>query len=304
MSRRLPSLNQLRVFETAARHLSIVKAASELNVTPAAVSHQIRTLEDYLSVPLFRRDRRSLLLTEAGQACLPGVSEAFEKMLAAIDEIDTLGLGGVLNVSAPPSFAAKWLVPRLDRFQAAHPDVDVRVSASMQLVDFGRDDVDIAIRYGSGRYPDLVVDHLLTETVFPVCAPRLMRGKHALTSPAALRFHPLLHDDSPDGDISCPTWAMWLKAAGVAGVDPARGPRFNQASLAIEAAILGRGVALAKAALASADLAVGRLVRPFEVAAPVDFAYYIVCPRAKLNLPKVAQFRTWLRAEAGGSLPA
>ncbi|MBV8538542.1 MAG: transcriptional regulator GcvA [Alphaproteobacteria bacterium] len=292
------SLNQLRVFEATARHLSIVKAAAELNVTPAAVSHQIRVLEENLCVPLFKRGGRTLMLTEAGQACWPGVSEAFDRLAAAMGEIDTLGMAGVLTVSAPPSFAAKWLLPRLDRFHALHADIDVRVSASMQLVDFAGEDVDLAVRYGTGRYPDLTVEHLLTETVVPVCSRQLLKGKHALIDPSALRFHPLLHDDSPDGDVSCPTWAMWLKAAGVADADASRGPRFNQASLAIEAAILGRGVALAKAALAAGDLAAGRLVQPFEMSLPVDFGYYVVCPKAKLNLPKVAQFRGWLLDEA------
>jgi LysR family transcriptional regulator, glycine cleavage system transcriptional activator len=298
MSRRLPPLNSLRAFEAVARHLSISRAAEELSVTPAAVSHQIKTLEDHLGVALFRRDKRSLMLSDAGQACLPGIREGFERLGSAIAEIDSLGLAGILTVSVAPSFAAKWLLPRLDGFQAKHPDIDVRVSASMQLVDFTRDDVDLAIRYGSGRYPELVVERLMTEAVFPVCSPKLMKGKDGLTSLEALRSQTLLHDDSPDGDVSCPTWAMWLKAAGVDEVDASRGPRFNQSSLVLEAAILGRGVALAKAALAAADLAEGRLVRPFEIAAPVDFAYYVVCPKAKLNLPKVALFRDWLRAQA------
>ncbi len=298
MSRRLPPLNSLRAFEAVARHLSISKAAEELSVTPAAVSHQIKTLEDHLGVALFRRDKRSLMLSDAGQACLPGIREGFERLGSAIAEIDSLGLAGILTVSVAPSFAAKWLLPRLDGFQTKHPDIDVRVSASMQLVDFTRDDVDLAIRYGSGRYPELVVERLMTEAVFPVCSPKLMKGKDGLKDLEGLRAQTLLHDDSPDGDVSCPTWAMWLKAAGVNEVDASRGPRFNQSSLVLEAAILGRGVALAKAALAAADLAEGRLVRPFEIAAPVDFAYYVVCPKAKLNLPKVALFRDWLRAQA------
>lgn len=300
MGRRLPPLNALRAFEAAARHLSLSRAAEELSVTPAAVSHQIRTLEDHLGVALFRRDGRSLLLTDAGQACLPGIREGFERLSSAIDEIDSLGMAGVLTVSVAPSFAAKWLVPRLDRFQAKHPEIDVRVSASMQVTDFSRDDVDMAIRYGAGRYPELVVERLLEESVFPVCSPGLLKEKGAIDTPEALRNHTLLHDDSPDNDESCPTWAMWLKAAGV-DMDASRGPRFNQSSLVIEGAVLGKGVALAKATLAEADLASGRLVKPFPVNAPVGFAYYVVCPKAKLNLPKVALFRDWVRAEAAKS---
>src|SRR5690348_10422810 len=198
MSRRLPPLNSLRAFEAVARHLSISKAAEELSVTPAAVSHQIKTLEDHLGVALFRRDKRNLMLSDAGQACLPGIREGFERLAAAVGEIDSLGLAGILTVSVAPSFAAKWLLPRLDSFQAKHPDIDVRVSASMQLVDFSRDDVDMAIRYGSGRYPELIVEKLMTEAVFPVCSPKLMKGKDAPNSPDALRSHTLLHDDSPD----------------------------------------------------------------------------------------------------------
>jgi len=298
MARRLPPLNALRAYEAAARHLSLSRAAEELSVTPAAISHQIRTLEDHLGVSLFRRDGRSLLLTDAGQACLPGIRDGFERLAEAIDAIDSLGMAGVLTVSVAPSFAAKWLVPRLDRFQEKHPEIDVRVSASMQVTDFSRDDVDLAIRYGAGRYPELVVEKLLTESVFPVCSPGLLKDKAALDSPEDLKGHTLLHDDSPDNDESCPTWEMWLKAAGVTGTDASRGPRFNQSSLVIEAALLGKGVALAKATLSASDLAEGRLIKPFQVNAPVEFAYYVVCPKAKLNLPKVAVFRDWLRAEA------
>lgn len=300
MSRRLPPLNSLRVFEAAARHLSITKAADELSVTPAAVSHQVKTLEDHLGVPLFHRVNRNLLLTDAGQACLPGIREGFERLTAAIQEIDNLGDGGILSVSVAPSFAAKWLLPRLDSFSLQHPDIDVRVSASMHLMDFERDNVDLAIRYGGGRYPNLAVERLLKEEVFPVCSPRLLEGDQPLSSPDALRRHTLLHDDSPEDDLSCPTWPMWLKAAGIAEVDGARGPRFNQSSLVLEAAVLGRGVAMAKARLAAADLEEGRLVKPFKGAMPVDFAYYIVCPEAKLRLRKVSVFRDWLREQAAG----
>lgn len=300
MSRRLPPLNSLRVFEAVARHLSITKAADELSVTPAAVSHQVKTLEDHLGVPLFHRVNRNLLLTDAGQACLPGIREGFERLSGAIQEIDNLGEAGILSVSVAPSFAAKWLVPRLDSFAVQHPDIDVRVSASMQLMDFERDNVDLAIRYGAGRYPNLQVERLLKEEVFPVCSPKLLEGDEPLSSPEGLRHHTLLHDDSPEDDISCPTWPMWLKAAGIAEVDGSRGPRFNQSSLVIEAAVLGRGVAMAKARLAAADLAEGRLVKPFEGSLPVDFAYYIVCPDSKLKLRKVRVFRDWLREQAEG----
>ena len=301
MRRRLPPLNSLRVFETVARHLSVTKAADELSVTPAAVSHQIKTIEDHLGISLFQRNKGNLLLTDAGQAILPGIRGAFEQLAAAIEEIDNLGDAGVLTISVAPSFAAKWLLPRLDKFQTKYPEIDVRVAASMSLADFHGDGVDLAIRYGAGRYPDLHVEKLLEEAVFPVCSPKLLNGPVPLDTPAALKHLTLLHDDSPDDDPSCPTWSMWLKAAGVEDVDGTRGPKFNQSSLVVEAAVLGRGVALGKSLLAAADLAEGRLVKPFGDAVSVDFAYFIVCPEAKLSLRKVALFHDWLRAEAGAA---
>jgi LysR family glycine cleavage system transcriptional activator len=296
--RRLPPLNALRAFEASARHLSFPKAADELAVTPAAVSHQVKALEDLLGVTLFRRTKRALLLTDEAQAVLPGIRDGFERLLAAVEQLGAVGKTGVLTVSLAPSFAVKWLLPRLDRFQAAHPEIDVRVAASMELVDFSVGDVDIAIRDGAGAYHDLIVERLVSDTVYPVCSPDLLKGPHALTSPDRLRHHVLLHDDSPDEDETCPNWQMWLKAAGVAGIDAARGPRFNQSSLVLEAAILGRGVALAKSTLADADVAAGRLVRPFDVSVPVNFAYYVVYPETKAALPKVRLFHDWLRREA------
>jgi LysR family glycine cleavage system transcriptional activator len=301
--RRLPPLNALRAFEASARHLSFTKAADELAVTPAAVSHQVKALEDLLGVTLFRRTKRALLLTDEAQAVLPGIREGFERLLGAVEQLGTVGRSGVLTVSLAPSFAVKWLLPRLDRFQAAHPEIDVRVAASMELVDFGVGDVDLAIRYGAGTYPDLVVGRLVGDTVYPVCSPALLKGPNALTAPDRLRHHVLLHDDSPDGDETCPNWLMWLKAAGVSGIEAARGPRFNQSSLVLEAAILGRGVALAKSTLADADVAAGRLVRPFDVSVPVNFAYYVVYPETKAALPKVRLFHDWLRREAAALDP-
>jgi LysR family glycine cleavage system transcriptional activator len=301
---RLPPLNALRAFVAAAKHLSFSKAAAELHVTPAAVSQQVKQLEDHLGCALFKRTSRNLLLTDEGQACLPGLAEGFDKLGEALGQIQLVGSSGVLAVSVAPSFAAKWLVPRLDGFQAAHPEIDVRVSASNQVVDFAAEDFDCAIRYGSGNYPDLFVRKLLTETVVPVCSPALLKGPNALTTPAALRHHTLLHDDSPDQDPSCPDWRMWLKAAGVDGIEATRGLRFNQSSLVLEGAISGRGVALAKGRLAFADLAEGKLVKPFDVSQPVDFAYWFVCPPPRSALQKVTVFRDWLCAEAAAATDA
>ena len=196
-----------------------------------------------------------------------------------------------------PSFAAKWLVPRLGHFEILHPQVDVWISAGMELVDFNSGEIDIAIRYGAGRYPGLEVVRLMQETVIPVVSPALLETQ-PLNDPADLANHILLHDGSPDADESCPDWTMWLAARGVHGVECARGPRFNQSSLVIEAAVGGRGVALAKRALAQADLDAGRLVSPFQITTAVDFAYYLVHPKAKGRLPQVKAFMTWLIAEA------
>lgn len=298
MRRSMPPLNSLKAFEAAARHLSISLAAQELSVTPAAISHQVRQLEDFIGLPVFERNGRGLALTDAGRAGLRDLRQGFASLEAAMDAIETLGETGVLNVSVAPSFASKWLLPRLSSFEAQHPDIDVHVSASMQLTDFANDGVDIAIRYGAGGYPDVIFEKLLTETLIPVCSPNFLRNVHALKAITDLGGVTLLHDDSPDNDPSCPNWEMWLRAAGVNNVDASRGPRYNQASLVIEAVILGRGVALTKSALAAGDIEAGRLVRPFSTVLPVDFAYYFVAPKAKLNLPKVAFFRDWLRKQA------
>lgn len=303
MRRTLPPLNALRAFEAAARHCSITLAATELGVTPAAVSHQIRLFEDFVGLPVFARNGRGLALTDAGQAGLKELQEGFAHFAAAMDAIDALGETGTLNVSVAPSFAAKWLLPRLESFQAAHPDIDVHVQASMQLVDFARDGVDLAIRYGAGSYGDLVAEKLLPEAVVPVCSPQLLLGRAPIRSAEELTQFTLLHDDSPDNDPSCPSWDMWLRAAGAPPAETLRGPRFNQSSLVLEAAVLGRGIALAKATLAEADLRAGRLVRPISSQSPLGFSYFIVAPRAKLNLPKVSFFRDWLRRQAAEDSP-
>lgn len=296
--KRLPPLNSLRVFEAAARHLSFTKAADELHVTPGAVSQQIKALEDFIGAPVFRRQKRALLLTDEAQASLPVLREGFDRLSEASRLLASRNDSGKLTVSVAPSLAAKWLVPRLDGFRERHPDVDVWVSACMDIVDFAVDDVDLAIRYGPGGYAGLEVEHLMSETIVPVCSPRLMMGEHKLKKPADLIHHTLLHDGSPDKDESCPTWPMWLKAAGVAGVDAQRGPKFNQSSLVIEAAVAGKGVALAKSQLALADLEAARLVIPFDMTTPSSFAYYIVHPASRAASPAVKAFKAWLHEEA------
>ncbi|MEL7492292.1 MAG: transcriptional regulator GcvA [Pseudomonadota bacterium] len=294
----IPPLNALRVFESAARHLSFTKAAEELHVTPGAVSQQIKTLEDYIGAKVFRREKRALLLTDEAQASLPVLREGFDRLSEAGKILMSRADAGRLTVSVAPSLAAKWLVPRLDDFYKSHPEIDVWVSADMDVVDFAVDEVDLAIRYGSGGYAGLEVEHLMAETIVPVCSPTLLSGANPLKTPADLAHHALLHDASRDMDDSIPTWSMWLKAAGVDNVDGARGVKFNQSSLVIEAAVAGKGVALAKSALALADLEAARLVIPFDLTTPSTFAYYIVHPPSKANAPTVKAFKQWLHAEA------
>lgn len=295
---RLPNLKALRAFEAAGRHLSFTRAAAELHVTQAAISHQIKALEDELGVRLFRRGARGLLLTDAGQAYLPEVAAAFARLAQATERLRQAEETGVLTVSVLPSFAARWLVPRLRHFRARHPEIDLRVAATDKIVDFERDGIDLSIRYGYGDYRGMFWEHLLAEEIFPVCSPALMQdgadGRPPLRQPEDLRRHTLLHDDLRTD------WATWLRAAGVTGVDPHRGPGFTDSSMLLQAAVDGQGVALGRSALAGDDLAAGRLVRPFEFSLPAELAYYIVCPEHAADTPKIRAFRAWLQEEAAG----
>jgi LysR family glycine cleavage system transcriptional activator len=298
MERHLPPLNGLRAFEAAARHLSLTRAAEELHVTPAAISHQVKGLESYLGVKLFRRANRSLLLTDAGQACLPGLRQGFDRLAEAIEAVRARDESGPFTVSVPPSFGAKWLVTRLDRFTRKHPGYDVRLDASMRLVDLLREGVDIAVRYGSGHYEGMRVDCLMSEVAIPVCSPRLLEGNPPLRVPEDLCRHTLLHHTAPYQDDNYPDWRMWLQAAGVTSCDLGRGPTFSMASMAVQAAVDGQGVALVGNVLVADDIAAGRLVRPFELSFPVQFAYYIVSPLITAERHRVVAFREWLLEEA------
>jgi len=300
--RNLP-LNALRAFEAAARHLSFTKAAEELGVTPAAVSHQIKGLEDTLGVALFRRLTRALVLTEAAQGALPALRDGFAMLTEASDRLRAGVDSGVLTVSVGPSVAAKWLVPRLERFHQTCPGLDLRLDANDKLVDLNRDGVDVALRYGKGQYPGLRADCLFNERFFPVCSPKLMEGEHSLRTPGDLRHHTLLHLDWRMEDPTAPNWRMWLLAAGVSGIDANRGPRFNMESVEVQAAISGQGVALASNALVQDDLAQGRLVKPFELSVTDEggFRYYVVSSESRAEEPKIAAFRSWIMAEAAAS---
>lgn len=281
----------MRAFEAAARHLSFTKAADELNVTQAAVSHQVKQLEERLGTPLFRRLNRALLLTDAGQTLFPAVSEALDIMATAVDRLHRHDRTGSLTVTTMDSFAASWLVPRLGRFRRAHPEIDLHITTSDDSVDFAREAVDMAIRYGNGDWPGLHVERLMTEEVFPVCAPSLLESGTPIRTPSDLKHHTLLHDDMRVD------WRMWLMAAGENEIDHDRGPSYQHSNLVIQAAEQGDGIALARSVLVEHALAEGRLVKPFELSLPVEYAYYVVFPPANLERPKVIAFRDWLVEE-------
>ncbi len=296
--RRLPPLNAIRAFEAAGRHLSFTLAADELNVTPAAISQQVRNLEDSLGVPLFRRLTRALRLTDAGQAALPVLSEGFDRLEDGIDHIRCEEDDGILTVSSAPSFAAKWLVRRLPDFAERHPDIRVRLDPSLHLADFERDNVNIAIRYGRGDYPGLRTDFLMPVDISPVCSPKLLSGPNPLLQPADLVHHTLLQTDWTIASSSDDGWAMWLLCAGIDTVDPTSGALFTTDDLTAEAALQGHGVALVARSLVADEIAAGRLVWPFDLIVKSDFNFYIVCPERTADAPKNAAFREWLLEQA------
>jgi LysR family glycine cleavage system transcriptional activator len=295
VNRRIAPLNALRAFEVTARRLSITDAATELGVTPGAVSQSVKALEGYLGRTLFVRTAKGLILTPVGEAALPALRDGFDKLADATERLAGPERGGRLTVSVAPSFAAKWLAPRMADFAADHADTDVQIQAAMSLTRFDDEGVDLAVRYGAGKWPGLESHLLLRETVMPVCAPAIAA---TLKSPDDLARHTLLHDDSSLADESCPDWPMWLRAAGAKGVDGARGPRFNQSNLAIEAAAAGKGIALAKRALAQADLETGRLAAPYGAGAAVEFAYWLVYPKSRARSRAARAFINWISAAA------
>jgi LysR family glycine cleavage system transcriptional activator len=293
MADRLPPLNAIRYFEAAARHLSFTKAAEELHVTHSAISHQIKALEEWLGMPLFRRMNRAIVLTEAGQAYMRPVKEAFERLGEASRILKAREQTGTLTVSTMPSFAAKWLVPRLGSFREQHPDIDVRIAASERLVDFNREDVDVAIRFGNGTWPGLHSSLLLKENLFPVCSPKLLKGAIPLREPADLIHHNLLYDYDWRENV----WLRWLTDAGVKVQSLRHSLSFNHSNLMLQAAADGLGVALTGGPLAGDDLAAGKLVRPFETVLRRETGFFLVAPEATVDRPKVKAFREWILAE-------
>src|SRR5882757_808478 len=295
MSSRLPSLNGLRAFEAAARHMSFTVAASELNVTQTAISHQIRRLEEELGVRLFIRQNRSLSLTSEAAEYLPGVRAAFNDLRLATDRLLRRDDDHVLTVSTLASFAAKWLLPRLAAFQDAHPGIDVRITTSTSLVDFQRDKVDAAIRYGRGQWSGLRADWLTADELFPVCSPSLLQGSKPLHCPEDLRDHVLLHTSNTNSD----DWRLWLTAAGLpTDISKQPGVTFDLVFVTIQAAIDGIGVAMGRTSYVKDDIAKGRLVVPFTIALPADAGFYLVSPQGRADSPKLAAFRSWLGTAA------
>lgn len=298
MARRLPPLNALRVFESAARHRSFVRAAEELHVTPAAVSQQIKLLEDYLGVVLFKRGK-TLALSESSSAVLHLVSDAFDQMERAMMKLRVDSIAGPLVVSAPPAFAARWLIPRMDDFHARHPAVELHLLATRRLVDFSIEDVDVAIRFGAGAHPDLHVERLMPEMIVLVATPSLAES---IKTPAELACCNLLEDDWHIKSGAFPDWETWFTTLGVVN-NPLRIRRFSDANLTIQAAVAGLGVALAWYSLVADDLKAGRLVRLLDRAIPTTLGYHLVMPKNRVNLGKVVVFRTWLFDQAVNQIP-
>ncbi|MGR2738497.1 LysR substrate-binding domain-containing protein [Billgrantia sp. Q4P2] len=295
----LPPLNALRVFEAAARRLSFAEAAAELNVTPAAVSRQIRLLETHLGIRLFRRLTRAVALTPEGAAALPLLTEGFARLRDGVERMRVADTGGALSVSVAPSLAHRWLAPRLGRFMTLRPDIELNIDASERVSDFGHDGVQICLRFGGRPDERLRAIPLFEDPVFPVCAPAL--AARIGPSPVArdLIEHPLLHVDRDGMTAVLPRWEDWLKAAGIGPV-PIGGARFTQLALAIEAAIAGNGIALASYALVGDDIEAGRLVRPLNFAdvEAGSLRYWIVYPPENAANHRLCAFRDWVLAEA------
>src|SRR4051812_15343732 len=292
MRPRLPALNSPKTFEAAARHESFTRAAEELCVTQGAVSQRVKALEAGLGIKLFNRERQRLIITEAGRDYLTIVRDALDRIAIGTERLLQRQSAGVLTVSTSPDFAAKWLVHRLGHFAEAHSGIDLRVSATLHHVDFAREEVDLAVRHGDGNWPGLDTVQLSGEQLFAVCSPTLLAGRRRHVTPAEFLKFPLIHLDNRE------EWTRWLRAVGVGEGSVTHGPVLNRASMVIDAAVNGQGIALARTTLAAWDLINGRLVRPFAESLPLSKTYWIICPKATSNVPKIVTFRNWLQAEA------
>ncbi len=301
MARLVPGTRALRTLEAAARHLNFTRAADELGLTPAAVSHQIKEIEDQLGITLFMRTSRSIRLTEAGTVLADASAEAVAMMNRAVSRARKLQRGQtLLKVTADAHFAAKWLMRRIDGFRAVRPDIELRFDITYEVRDFEVDDVDIGIRFGSGSYPGLVAERLFENVIIPVCSPRLLETGPPLKTPRDLFHHRLVHIEWSRRGVTWPNWPMWMAAAGIDDFDDGRAVVFGTSSDCIQAAIEGSAVALADFAMVAHDLSEGRLVQPFDLGVRMspEFAYFLVYPQASSQDPRIVAFRDWIVAEA------
>lgn len=294
---KLPPLNAVRAFEATARHLSFTKAAAELNVTPAALSHQVKGLEDYLGIQLFLRKTRAIELTDAGKRCYPGVHSGFQQIHESIGLIQQADSDRLVVISCGPGFAAKWLAPRLYRFLEAYPDIDARVAPSLRFTDFQADGVHVSIRFGDGNYPDMHVDHMVEDFAMPLCSQRYLDEHGPIEKPEDLVGKTLIHDDALSFLADMPTWKLWFAAQGIDVREADRGMHFTHADHALDAALDGAGVVLGRRVLSARDRKFGQLIAPLDFALSTGRSFYLVCPEENLALPNVAAFRSWILDE-------
>ena len=294
-------LNALRAFEAAARHQSFAAAAAELNVTPAAVGQLVRGLEDWLGMPLFNRvsgGKTRLSLSEAAERALPDIRAGFDRLSIGVARLREATASGVLTITVSPAFAGKWLLPRIERFHNAWPEMDVRLDTNLKLQDFVAQGIDVGVRYGAGSWPGLLADRLMNEEVYPVCSPAFLASRKFATPDELLR-ETLVHDLSVDSSAGFASWDRWFERAGVAGAKAKRGMRINNSAAVLQAAVDSQGVALARSVLARDDVASGRLVRLFpKVRYDSSLAYFVVYREECATLPKIQAFRVWLKEEA------
>lgn len=297
-------LNALRAFEASARHQSFSGAAAELNVTPAAVGQLVRTLEDWLGTPLFQRassGKVRLVPTEAAERALPDIRAGFDRLTLGMERLKEGSSSGVLTITVSPAFAAKWLLPRIDKFQSLWPDMDVRLDTSLKPVDFAVQRVDIGVRYGLGSWPGLVAEKLMEEEIYPVCSPTILSKHGQFDDPGELARETLIHDLSMDVHSGFPSWQTWLDKAGVVKAAIARGMQINNSAAVLQSAIDGQGIALARGVMARDDVAAGRLIRLFpKVKFISPLAYYVVYRSECSSLPKLKAFRDWIFDEVAG----
>jgi len=299
---RIPALQSLRALEASVRLRSLTRAAEELGVTPSAITQHVRAVETWVGTPLFRRTGRHIIPTDAAEAAMSSLREGFDRIVEGAQLLKGADRKArVISISTTPAFAAKWLLPRLDRFRAQNPQIEVCVSSDMKLIDFSTADIDLAIRYGPGGYDGLVAEQILAEAITPMAAPHLA-AELAVKEPADLLKARLLHDTSSDGDPSCPSWRNWFRSRGVDDLRTLDGPRYSDASLVIDEAIAGKGIALVKRSLADRDIHAGRLTPLLADVTPVKFVYWLVWPRGRTLLPPVRSFIAWIKAEALGDV--